>query len=179
MRSTSGAPVNRAVDVKISHRGGGGARIGRFGAELALCWCYVTCGTGGAGCAIGRLSECAKSRQRAECEAVLAGGEGRVASLGALMGHRAARWARRQLACTRAALWAWGRAGGALGSWGSAFRILPDERATCTFEEPLMNSFVRTKPIEKMEIICRGSLPKASHHGCGFWNDPWCARNCH
>ena len=51
LRSASGGLVNRAVGDKISHRGGGGARIGHFGAGLAQCWCYVTCGTGGAGAA--------------------------------------------------------------------------------------------------------------------------------
>ena len=76
---------------------------------------------------------CEKSGGVLKCEAVLAGGEGRVASLGEMLGRWAARWARRQLACTWAALWAWGRAGGALGSWGSAFRILPDREGDVHF----------------------------------------------
>ena len=61
-------------------------------------WCWL--------CDRQAVRVCEKSiGQRGECEAVLAGGEGRVASLGAMLGLGAARRARRPLACRRAALW--------------------------------------------------------------------------
>ena len=77
--------------------------------------------------------------QRGECEAVLAGGEGRVSSLGAMLGLGAARWVRRPLACRRAALWGVG-----LGrAWTLALKgsALPDSEGGVTFSASVTKLF--------------------------------------